>query len=148
MIKVLNKDMNEQNFYRQKCNECAAELEFSLEDTHIGALGARYIKCPICGKEIPTERCDGIELNSNNIEFPKHFFEPDGVDIPDDEINNWVRECLKIAEESDEPYGYFLQIGAGNTMVILMAYEDEYEIIVTKDYYETSVNKEYTTQND
>lgn len=142
MIKVLNKDMNEQNLYRQKCNECAAELEFSLEDTYIGALGARYVKCPICGEEIITEKCDGIELNSSNIEFPKHFIEPGGVDINDSKIENWVRECLKIAEESDKPYGYFVSTGSGNTMVILMAYEDEYEIIVAKDYYGTSIDRD------
>lgn len=139
MIKVLNKDV-EQTFYRQHCEECHAELEFAFDDTYEGALGARYLKCPVCGREIITE-VDGINLNSNNIKFPKHFFEPSGVDIPDDEIQNWVRDCLKVAEESDEPYGYFVQAGTGNTRVILMAYEDEYNIIVTKDYYETSVNK-------
>lgn len=142
MIKVLNKDINEQTFYRQKCDECTAELEFSLEDTYIGALGARYVKCPICGKEIMAEVCDGIELNSNNIEFPKHFLGPGGVDIPNSEVNDWVRKCLKKAEESDEPYGYFVEIRSGNTMVILLAYEDEYEIFVAKNYYETSVNRE------
>lgn len=141
MIKVLNNYINEQKFYRQKCDECGAELEFTFEDTYIGALGARYIKCPICGHEIMTDECDGIELNSTNIEFPKHFFEPKGVDIPDSKINNWVRECLKVAEESDKPYGYFVHTGSGNTLVILLAYEDEYEIIVTKDYYETSIDR-------
>ena len=142
MIKVLNKDVNEQKLYRQKCDECTAELEFTFDDTYIGALGARYVKCPICGKENITEGCGGIELDSSNIEFPKHFIEPGGVDITDSEIENRVRECLKVAEKSDEPYGYFVSTGSGNTMVILMAYEDEYEIIVTKDYYETSVNRE------
>ena len=142
MIKVLNKDINEQTLYRVKCDKCAAELEYMIDDTYIGALGARYVKCPVCGEEIMTEECDCIQLNSSNIEFPKHFVEPDGVDIPNSEINNWVRRCLKIAEESDEPYGYFVHTGSGNTMVILMAYEDEYEIIVTKDYYETSVNRD------
>ena len=142
MIKVLNKNIDEQKLYRQICDMCGAELEFALNDTYIGALGARYVKCPVCGEEIMTKECDDIQLNSSNIEFPKHFFEPDGVDIPNSEINNWVRRCLKIAEESDEPYGYFVHTGSGNTMVILMAYEDEYEIIVTKDYYETSVNRD------
>ena len=142
MIKVLNKNTDEQKLYSQICDMCGAELEFALNDTYIGALGARYVKCPVCGREIMTEECGGIQLDSSNIEFPKHFFEPDGVDIPNSEINNWVRRCLKIAEESDEPYGYFVHTGSGNTMVILMAYEDEYEIIVTKDYYETSVNRD------
>ena len=63
------------------------------------------------------------------------------MNISDDQIEVWVRDCLKMAEESDDPYGYFVYTGSGNTMVILLAYEDEYNIIVTKDYYETSVNR-------
>jgi ribosomal protein S27E len=140
MIKVLNKDV-EQTFYRQKCEDCHAELEFAFDDTYEGALGARYLKCPVCGREVITE-LEGTKLSSNNIKFPLHFFEPGGVDCSNDEINTWIRQCLKAAEESDEPYGYFATMGTGNTRVILMAYEDEYNIVVTKDYYETSVNRE------
>jgi hypothetical protein len=97
--------------------------------------------CPVCGREIITE-IDTPALSSNNIKFPLHFFEPSGLDVSNDQINDWVYKCLKAAEESDEPYGYFATMGTGNTRVILMAYEDEYNIIVTKDYYETSVNRE------
>ena len=140
MIKVLNKDI-EQTFYKQKCEECRAELEFAFDDTYEGALGARYLKCPVCNKEIIVYEIEGTNLSSNNIQFPKHFFEPGGVNISDDEIQKLVRKCLKTAEESDKPYGYFVNTGTGNTRVILMAYEDEYEIIVTKDYYQTSMNK-------
>ena len=140
MIKVLNQDVD-QTFYKQQCDECNAELEFAFDDTYEGALGARYLKCPVCGREIITE-IDVPELNSDNIKFPLHFFEPGGVDINDDEITNWIRECLKAAEESDEPYGYFVHAGTGNTKVVLMAYEDEYDIIVTKDYYETMIPRE------
>jgi hypothetical protein len=64
------------------------------------------------------------------------------ISIPDQEIQDWVRSCLKQAEESDEPYGYFFHTGTGNFMVILMGYEDEYDIIVAKNYYELSINKE------
>lgn len=139
MIKVLNKDV-EQTFYQQHCEKCHAKLEFAFDDTYEGALGARYLKCPVCGRENITE-LDVPNLSSNNIKFPLHFFEPGGIDISNNEIQNWIRQCLKIAEESKEPYGYFVQTGSGNTRVILMAYEDEYDIIVTKDYYQTSVNK-------
>ena len=139
MIKVLKKDVD-QTLYRQRCEKCGAELEFAFDDTYEGALGARYLKCPICRRENITE-LDVINLSSKNIKFPLHFFEPGGVEISDDQINDWVYRCLKAAEESDESYGYFVQTGSGNTRVILMAYEDEYEIIVTKDYYNTIVNK-------
>lgn len=142
MIKVLNKNTDEQKLYRQICDMCGAELEFSFDDTYIGAFGGRYLKCPNCGREVWVEELEGINLNSNNIRFPEHFCEPGGVNISDDQIEVWVRDCLKMAEESDDPYGYFVHIGSGNTMVILLEYEDEYNIIVTKDYYETSVNRE------
>jgi len=140
MIKVLNRD-TEQIFYRQHCEGCDAELEFAFDDTYEGALGARYLKCPICGRENITE-INTPELSSNNIKFPLHFFEPGGVDISDEQINDWVYKCLKTAEESNELYGFFMQTGSGNTKVILLAYEDEYNIIVTKDYYEMSVKRE------
>ena len=118
MIKVLNKEVKE-TVYNHRCDECGAELEFAFDDTYEGALGARYIKCPICDRENITE-IDVPNLNSSNIKFPLHFFEPGGVDISDDEINQWIRECLKSAEESDEPYGYFVHTGSGNAMVILL----------------------------
>ena len=118
MIKVLNTEVKE-TVYNHRCDECGAELEFAFDDTYEGALGARYIKCPICDRENITE-IDVPNLNSSNIKFPLHFFEPGGVDISDDEINQWIRECLKSAEESDEPYGYFVHTGSGNAMVILL----------------------------
>ena len=139
MIKVLNKEVG-QTFYRQHCEDCHAELEFAFDDTYEGAIGARYLKCPVCAAENMTE-VDVPNRSSNNIKFPLHFLEPGGVDISNDQINAWVYKCLKAAEGCDEPYGYFVQTGSGNTKVILLAYEDEYDIIVTKDYYETIVNK-------
>jgi hypothetical protein len=96
----------------------------------------------MCGYEIMSEHFDGVELNSSNVEFPKHFYRfENGVDIPDREIQDWVRRCLQQAEESNEPYGYFFHTGSGNSMVILMGYEDEYNIIVAKNYYELNITK-------
>lgn len=142
MVKVLNRDVDNQVFYRQLCEECRAELEYAFDDTHEGAYGLRYLICPACGKEVITN-LDGTKLNSNNIEFPKHFYKTseNAVDIRDEEIQKWVRKCLKTAEESDEPYGYFIETGVGNARVILIEYEDEHVIVVAKDYYEVSISK-------
>lgn len=142
MIKVINKKKEELKIYHQTCEECDAELEFEYSDTYEGALGARFIECPECGREIMVDALDGTKLTSKNIEFPKHFFAPVGVDIDNERIQEWVRKCLEIAEESYEHYGFFAESGSGNTKVILLAYEDEYNIIVTKDYYQTSVDRE------
>ena len=142
MIRVVKKNVEEKKIYKQMCDECCAELEFEYEDTYEGALGARYIKCPECNREVLIEEIEGLALTQHNIEFPKHFFGPDGVDISNDEIQKWVRNCLKIAKESNEPYGYFVQQGTGNAMVVLLVYEYEYEFIVTKDYYSVTIPKE------
>ena len=143
MIKVLNKKVEEPKVYKAICDECRAELEYEYDDTYEGYAGMRHIKCPECGYEIMSEDFDSVELNSSNVEFPKHFYNfGNGVDIDNERIQEWVRNCLKKAEESEEPYGYFLHTGTGNSVVILMVYEDEYNIIVAKNYYELSINRE------
>lgn len=142
MIKVIGKKVDEPRVYNLICEGCRAELEYAYEDTYEGYAGLRYIKCPECGCEIISEHFEGVDLNSSSVEFPKHFYHfVDGVDIQDAEIQDWVRRCLKQAEESNEPYGYFFHTGTGNSVVILMGYEDEYNIIVAKDYYELSITK-------
>ena len=138
MIKVLNQKKEQPKVYRQMCDKCMADLECEYEDTYEGALGARYIKCPQCDNEVLMDEIDGVELTENSIEFPKHFFGPGGVDIPDDQIQEWVRNCLKIAKKENSS-GYFVEQSTGNTAVIVLVYEDEYEILVTKDYYFTSI---------
>ena len=141
MIKIVNKKKEESKIYRQICEECGTELEFEYSDTYEGALGARCIKCPNCGRGIIVDAPDSTQLTSENIEFPKHFFEPRGSEVTNEKIQNWVRECLKFAETSGEPAGYFVVQMSGNTAVILLVWEDEYQIIVTKDYYETSIER-------
>lgn len=142
MVKVLNRDVENQVLYRQLCEFCRAELEFSFDDTHEGELGLRFLICPVCGEETLTE-LDATKLTSDNIEFPKHFMAmgENAIDIDNEEIQKWVRRCLKKAEESNDLYGYFFVTGTGNTKVILMAYKDEYDIVVAKDYYEANVQK-------
>jgi hypothetical protein len=143
MIRVLNRDVEAPKVYKAICDDCRAELEYGYEDTHEGYAGMRHITCPMCGYEIMSDHFDGVELDSSNIEFPKHFYHfSDGVDINNERIQEWVRNCLKQAEEAGEQYGYFLHTGTGNTAVILMVYEDEYNIIVAKNYYELSINRE------
>ena len=142
MIRVVGKKYKEPKVYKIICDECRAELEYEYEDTYEGYAGMRHIKCPECGYEIMSEYFDGVELDSNNVEFPKHFYSFNGVDIQNEEIQQWVRKCLQYAEEAEEPYGYFIHAGSGNTTVVLMAYEDEYDIIVAKNYYELSIPRE------
>lgn len=141
MIKVLNKDLKVQKFYKQCCSECNAELEFAFDDTYEGAFGARYLKCPVCGEELFTD-IDGVDLTSDNIKFPIHFYKvgEGAVDIKDEEIQKWVREGLKEFETGNVEDFYFC--GTGNTFMIILSMEDEYDVYVMKNYWECSIPKE------
>ena len=141
MIKVLNKNVEGQKFYIQKCEECCAELEFAFDDTYEGVYGARYLKCPVCGKEVMTELY-GIDLTPDNIKFPIHFYKvsEDAVNIEDEEIQQWVRKglnALKSGKAED-----FWWSGTGNSFMIILEMMDEYCIYVMKNYWECSIPKE------
>jgi hypothetical protein len=91
-----------------------------------------------------------------DVKFPYGFYNfHNGVDISDDEINNWIKKCIdQLENDKEESYA---SIASGNTMVIVKRYydynyeEDEnrynYEIIVTKGYWEEIIynaNKSYS----
>ena len=134
-------DIKGQTFYRQKCAECCAELEFAFDDTYEGAYGARYLKCPVCGEELFTE-IDGVELTSDNIKFPMHFYKTSekAVDIEDGRIQKWIRDGLQAFENGNVKD--FCWHGTGNTFMIILEMEDEYSIYVMKNYWECEVPKD------
>lgn len=141
MIEVLNRDIEGQKFYIQKCTECHAELKFAFDDTYIGAYGVRYLKCPVCGEEIITG-IDGIDLTYDNVEFPIHFYKTgeEAVDIPDEQIQKWVRRGLSAFKNGEARD--FWYSGTGNAFMIILAMEDEYCIYVMKNYWECEIPKD------
>ena len=141
MIKVLNRDIKTQQFYRQVCCACGAELEFSFDDTYEGAYGSRYLKCPVCDDELIAAEIDDIALTSENIKFPIHFYHTgeDAVDIEDEKIQQWVRDGLKAFQDGKAKDFWFS--GMGNAFMIMLEMEDEYDIYVMKNYWEFSINK-------
>ena len=140
VIKVKRKD----NEYRLKCDECGAELEFNDKDTYEGAYGCYYVTCPECKNERMVDGKECVDLDSHNIKFPLHFVPPSqkAVNLADEKIQEYVRQCLKSLEDDDEDWGVFSLTGSGNTMVFAFKYENEYIVYVTKDYYETSICRE------
>jgi DNA-directed RNA polymerase subunit RPC12/RpoP len=141
MIKVLNKKVEEPKVYKAICDECRAELEYEYEDTYEGYAGMRHIKCPECGYEIMSEYFDGIELDENNVKYPKHFYlmSENAKDISNEEIQTWVRRCLsrlRVCENGDYTFS-----GSGNTIVFAFKSEEEYTVYVAKNYAELSITR-------
>ena len=139
MIKVIGKKKEEKKIYKTLCDECMVELEYEESDTHIGAYGCRELICPECGARVLAESPDGIDLDETNIEFPAHFAytSDDAVDIDDQTIQGWVRECLQGLKEDEGDK--FNIIESGNTVVIALKYEKECDVYVAKKHYHSYV---------
>ena len=140
MVRVIGKK-TEDEIYKVTCDECGAQLECEREDIYNGAYGAWYVKCPECGQDVMVEKIESIELNESNIEYPKHFsaMSRDAVDISNEKIQSWVRECLSGLKDCED--GDHMFVGSGNTMVFAFKYEEEYVIYVAKNYSETFITR-------
>lgn len=153
-MKVLKNNFNENETYKSNvrikpyprihiCENCRSELEYDEEDLVEGVFGAMHIECPLCGY---SNMLDGNEhdvtLTKDNIKFPIHFHhtskENGAVEISSDEIKKWIKKCIDNLRTSDEFATY---TGSGDTHVIVFKLDgdENYEVIVTKNYYSTYI---------
>lgn len=64
--------------------------------------------------------------------YPEDFYDfSNGVDISDEEINKWIKECVRTLNET---YTNYTSISSGNTQVVVYRLDEGYEVIVSKDY--------------
>ena len=122
------------------CGECESEFECDYEDTYIGALGCRYVRCPCCGGERMLDDGDGLTVDT--LRFPTHYFHfEDGVKLKDSEVDEFVKGCIKRLRESKDKDFYATSTGTGDTHVFVFRYDgdEEYFVYVGKNGYETSV---------
>lgn len=120
-----------------KCGKCGNVLDSSPQ---VGRLGLKYIHCSICGEDNYKEELGEIELNSDNVKFPQHYFNyGNGKYVGNDWINEKVKECLKYLEEN--PSEDFVEFCTGNTNICVLRYsgDNEYRVVVTRDYYDTYI---------
>lgn len=121
------------------CEDCNSVFEYENGDIYTNEDYVEYVVCPCCGHHCITYVPPTIET----VKFPKNFYQfgvnEGAVDISDKEITNDVRECIKWLEKyPEEPFRY---IGKGNTFTCVFNHEDEYYIMVAKNYFETSIDK-------
>ena len=125
-----------------RCDECDIKIGYDSSDVRIGAYGCGYITCPKCGELVFLDDPEhSLILTPDNIQFPLHFYKTgkNAVKNTDEEINTYIKECVRDLEKSEEDYGVFRYTGSGNTMVFTFKYEDEYAIFVARDFYESSI---------
>ena len=122
------------------CETCNSIFQYENYDVYTDKYGDNYVNCPCCGHKCIVEE----KTTEDNINFPKNFYEFGGanttsVDISNDEITNRIQECIKwLKANPNEPFKY---IGYGNMFLCVFNHEDEYYIIVTKNYFDVSIDK-------
>ena len=128
------------NRWHVVCDGCESEFVADKEDTYIGALGCRYVKCPCCGEENGLD--DGITLTTENLSFPKHYFSfKNGVKLSNKEVDKYVKECIEALRNSTDNNFYATQTGTGDTHVFVFKYDgdEEYFVYVGRGGYVTHV---------
>ena len=122
------------------CDSCGSDFEIEYDDTYIGTLGCRYVKCPCCGHENIVG--DGIQLTKDNLKFPDHYFSfADGAEISNEETDEYVKKCIEALRNSKHKDFYATRAGSGDTHVFVFRQDidEEYLVYVGKGGYETNV---------
>ena len=142
-VKILyDSSKQRESDYKHRCEKCKSIFEFDADDEYIGALGVAYIDCPVCGNRIVYD--DGINLTTENLRFPRHYFYFGGDDtvlLSSRETDRYVRECIDALRNSDDKNFYATHAGTGDTHVFVFKYDgdEEYFVYVGKNGYETNV---------
>lgn len=132
-----------------KCTNCESLLEIEEDDICYGYLGMAYIRCPLCHEKTFISDYDakiGEELdekiNVDTIRFPDHFYHFGGdktVEVTNDEIRNWIKDGVEFFRKNPEAFCF--NTGTGDTNVFVLNYcgDEEYNVVVAKNYYESSI---------
>ena len=130
------------------CSECGSEFEVDEDDVEVGVMGLYELKngCPCCGEEVEID--DGIDLTSDMLRFPQHYYSfENGVNLSDEEIDKYVKGRIEALRNSDDKTFYSTCTGSGNSFIIVSRYDDDenFCVDVCKGYYE--VNIPYTEED-
>lgn len=135
-----------------ECDKCGSELEITEEDTYIGWLGAPHITCPCCGEECMVDDLDGITLTKDNLKFPVHFIRTvkelrHVIEVNSDEIIRDIQKGIEYFRNNKDEYNWYTS--HGDLFLIIYRYpgDEEYFVMVTKDYYETYIPFELEDYN-
>jgi hypothetical protein len=129
------------------CERCKSELEYEESDIYIGAFGCAHIDCPLCGSDNPIyDEGAELTLTKDNVEFPTHFWhtstETGAVDCcNNEEIKKYINTAINYfrKNKNDDDYHWFVETGNLHIEVIRLSGDESYEVLVTKDYYSTSI---------
>lgn len=131
---------NYEETFQFTCNKCGSVIEYNDDDICVDSYGYRYVICPCCGDEYDL---DQRVITVDNVTYPEDYHDfSNGKNWNDESINEYVKKIiLWLKDNPNEPFKY---VASGNTFIcVFNHYEDEeYYVVVTKNYLDTFVEKE------
>lgn len=134
------------NTYPRKlvCDTCGSELEYDASDMRIGALGCMFVDCPCCGKDNMIDNEDGISLTKDNVEFPTHFFHTSketgaAYVCNNEEVKKCINDAIDYFRKNKNEYDWFCCYGNLYIEVKRWEGDEQYEVVVTNNYYDTYI---------
>ena len=127
------------------CECCGSELEYEESDVKVGAFGCAYLTCPLCDSTNFIEDSDKeITLTRNNVEFPTHFWhtsvETGAVDCCNNKnVKDAIYKAIGYFRKNKDAERWFTATGNLNVCVHRFEGDESYNVVVTKDYYETDI---------
>ena len=118
------------------CPNCENLLSYEKEDVEIGHYGCQCVTFHECGEKI---LITGERIMPPT--FPQtfdHFCS--GKKISYKDIQGMVNKVVDNIKKAD--VGDFYTMATGDTMVVVLKYEDSIDIIVAKDYWEDTLTDE------
>ena len=132
----------------ETCEYCDSVIELEKKDTYIGEYGYVRWKCPCCGRNNSIDDLGGEELTPSHFHYPQHFTKIDDeynkivYRQTDEEIENHIKDLIKYIR-NDRDKGFkdddIRYAGTSDTLILVDRYsgDDEYYVVVAKDYQET-----------
>ena len=114
-----------------------------MNDTYIGWLGARFTTCPCCGKETTVDEFEGITLTKDNLKYPQYFAHESKYhgckEVGAEVILREIRRAIKYFRENKDEFAIELGFGDFHICVFRYSGDEEYSVVVTRDWYETNI---------
>lgn len=129
--------------FKCTCPNCQSILETDENDVQYDReYMEHYVICPCCHMRITSEYFER-NVTLDNISYPFDFYQYENHDslkkLSDEEINNYIKQCINFLKYNpNEPYKY---MGTGDSFVVVFNHDNEYYIVVAKNYWDSSINK-------
>ena len=140
-MKIIQNNYTKENEASEEyiCEECNSVFEYDDSDIWIDSKNDEYVTCPCCNHSCIVS----VPITEKNIEFPKSFYEfgvhEGAVDTSNEIINSNIKEAIVwLKRHPEAPFRY---CGIGNTFICVFNHDDEYYIMVAKNYFDCSIDK-------